>query len=387
MLSRKTAWREAAWIFGVSRLALLIITALALRFPLAGQTVSRNCANGSDCFLTTWYHWDVGAYASVAAQGYSSLHDTVFFPLWPLLLRGVGSLFGGSLVSYYVAGLLLANIFFYLALVIFYCLLAVDFDAAIARNALFYLSFAPYGLYFFAGYTESLFLLLCLLVFFCLQHEHWWLAGLCGFLAALTRSQGVLLVVPFMVVLVRRFWLHREQTTWQQKLRVCFPALLVPLGVMVFMVYLAITKHDPLAFSTQEAVFWRRHLTIPLISIIAAFQALFHLAWLEDLFLLNFLDIASVIAVLALLAVGWKQLPLHYNLFALALILFNISYPQGVVEPLTAAPRYMVIVFPVYVVLATWGSKQPRIDRIITVCSLLVFTINTILFISHFWVA
>jgi len=387
MLSRKTAWREAAWIFGVSRLALLIITALALRFPLAGQTVSRNCANGSDCFLTTWYHWDVGAYASVAAQGYSSLHDTVFFPLWPLLLRGVGSLFGGSLVSYYVAGLLLANIFFYLALVIFYCLLAVDFDAAIARNALFYLSFAPYGLYFFAGYTESLFLLLCLLVFFCLQHEHWWLAGLCGFLAALTRSQGVLLVVPFMVVLVRRFWLHREQTTWQQKLRVCFPALLVPLGVMVFMVYLAITKHDPLAFSTQEAVFWRRHLTIPLISIVAAFQALFHLAWLEDLFLLNFLDIASVIAVLALLAVGWKQLPLHYNLFALALILFNISYPQGVVEPLTAAPRYMVIVFPVYVVLATWGSKQPRIDRIITVCSLLVFTINTILFISHFWVA
>ncbi len=387
MLSRKTAWREAAWIFGVSRLALLIITALALRFPLAGQTVSRNCANGSDCFLTTWYHWDVGAYASVAAQGYSSLHDTVFFPLWPLLLRGVGSLFGGSLVSYYVAGLLLANIFFYLALVIFYCLLAVDFDAAIARNALFYLSFAPYGLYFFAGYTESLFLLLCLLVFFCLQHERWWLAGLCGFLAALTRSQGVLLVVPFMVVLVRRFWLHREQTTWQQKLRVCFPALLVPLGVMVFMVYLAITKHDPLAFSTQEAVFWRRHLTIPLISIVAAFQALFHLAWLEDLFLLNFLDIASVIAVLALLAVGWKQLPLHYNLFALALILFNISYPQGVVEPLTAAPRYMVIVFPVYVVLATWGSKQPRIDRIITVCSLLVFTINTILFISHFWVA
>src|SRR6266496_4739052 len=213
MLSRKTAWREAAWIFGVSRLALLIITALALRFPLAGQTVSRNCANGSDCFLTTWYHWDVGAYASVAAQGYSSLHDTVFFPLWPLLLRGVGSLFGGSLVSYYVAGLLLANIFFYLALVIFYCLLAVDFDAAIARNALFYLSFAPYGLYFFAGYTESLFLLLCLLVFFCLQHERWWLAGLCGFLAALSRSQGVLLAVPFVVVLVRRFFWARDASS------------------------------------------------------------------------------------------------------------------------------------------------------------------------------
>ena len=382
---RKTAWLEAAWVFGVSRLALFIITALALRFPLAGQTVPHNCASG-DCFLTTWYHWDVGAYASIAAQGYSSLHDTVFFPLWPLLLRGVGSLLGGSLVSYYVAGLLLANIFFYLALVIFSCLLAVDFDAAIARNALFYLSFAPYGLYFFAGYTESLFLLLCLLVFFCLQHERWWLAGLCGFLAALTRSQGVLLVVPFVVVLAQRFWLHRaEQTTWQQKLHACFPALLVPLGVVIFMVYLAVTKHDPLAFSTQEAVFWRRHLTIPLISIIAAFQALFHPASL-DLFLLNFLDIVFIFAALALLVVGWKHLPLHYNLFALIMLLFNISYPQGVIEPLTATPRYMVVIFPTYIVLAIWG-KQPRIDRIIVACSLPIFTINTVLFISHFWVA
>ena len=381
---QKTAWLEAAWTFGVSRLALFIITALALRFPLAGQTVPHNCASG-DCFLSTWYHWDVGAYAGIAAQGYSSLHDTVFFPLWPLLLRSVGSLFGGSLVSYYVAGLLLANLLFYLALMIFYCLLTKDFDALVARNALFYLCFAPYALFFFAGYTESLFLLLSLAVFLCLQRERWWLAGLFGFLAAVTRSQGVLLVAPFLVVLVQRFWFHREQTAWQQKLRACSPLLLIPLGVVAFMVYLALTKSDPFAFSTQEAVFWRRHLTIPLVTIFMAFQALFHSAT-TDLFLLNLLDIVSVFVALALLLAGWKYLPLHYSLFALALILFNISYPQGVIEPLTAAPRYMVIVFPMYIVLAIWG-KQPRIDRIIVACLLPIFTINTVLFISHFWVA
>ncbi len=132
---RKTAWQEAAWIFGISRFALLVITIMALRFPPAGQIAPHTCASGGDCFLSTWYHWDVGAYASIAAQGYSSLHDTVFFPLWPLLIRGVGFLFGGSTMSYYVAGLLLTNVFFYLALVVFYHLLSEDFEPAVARNA------------------------------------------------------------------------------------------------------------------------------------------------------------------------------------------------------------------------------------------------------------
>src|SRR5205823_4262889 len=106
-----------------------------------------------------------------------------------------------------------------------------------------YLAFYPYALFFFVGYAESLFLLLCLAVFLFLQHSRYWSAGLCGFLAALTRAPGVLLVIPFLVVLLQRFWRRgpEEQTTWQQKLRACFPVALIPLGIAVFMLYLGIT--------------------------------------------------------------------------------------------------------------------------------------------------
>ncbi len=377
MLSRKTAWLDAAWIFVLSRLVILFVTFVAdLRIPPVSL----------DNFWFSWMHWDVFSYIGVAQNGYSLVEDTVFFPLWPLLIHGTGALFGASPTAYYITGFLLTNLFFYLALVIFYHLLTKDFDSTVARNSVFYLTFSPYAIFFFLAYTESLSLFLSLAAFLCLQHARYWLAGLCGFLAVLTHSQGVLLVIPFAIVILQRFWLRdREQTNWWQKLRACFPLLLIPLGVVVFMLYLWITKGAPLLFSIQEAQFWHRHLTFPLWSIVLTLQAIVHAPNTYFQFM-NVLDLLCVFVPLVILVPGWKRLPLHYALFALATILLNISYPQGMLEPLTAVPRYMLLVFPVFVMLGKWG-KNPRLDRVITVCLFTLFVLNILLFVKHSWIA
>jgi len=377
MLSRKTAWLDAAWIFVLSRLVILFVTFIAdLRIPPLSL----------DNFWFSWMHWDVFSYIGIAQNGYSFVDNTVFFPLWPLLIHGTGSLFGASHTAYYIAGFLLANLFFYLALVIFYHLLNKDFDSTVVRNSLFYLTFSPYAIFFFLGYTESLSLFLYLAAFLCLQHLRYWLAGLCGFLAALTHSQGVLLVIPFAIVILQRFWLRdREQTNWWQKLRASFPLLLIPLGVMVFMLYLWITKGSLFLFSIQEAQFWHRHLTFPLWSMVLTIQTIFHAPNTYVQFL-NLLDLLCVLVPLVILVAGWKHLPLHYALFALATILLNISYPQGMLEPLNAVPRYMLLVFPVFVILGEWGKNQ-RLDRVIIVSEFPLFVLNIVLFVKHSWIA
>lgn len=373
---RRTAWLEAAWIFIVSRLVILFITVVAIRrISPPGQSIR-----------LAWLHWDAGIYIDVAQHGYSTLQNTVFFPLWPLLIRSVGTLFGASAMSYSIAALLLANLLFYFALVIFYRLLSDSFDPIVARNALFYLAFSPYAIFFFVGYTESLFLFLCLAAFLCLQCSRYWLAGLCGFLAALTHAQGVLLVVPVVVIMLQRFWLRSgEQVSWQQRIGTCLSLLLIPLGVVVYMLYLGITKGSPLAFSTAETQLWNRHLTFPLVSIIMVIQTFFR-PETSDLHLLNLLDIVFVVVPLAILIIGWKRLPLHYSLFALAMMLFNVSYPQGTLEPLTAVPRYMLIVFPIFIILGEWG-KNLYLNRIITICSTSLFVLNVLLFVVGPWVA
>ncbi len=391
MPMQRTAWKEAAWIFLLSRFGIILVTYISISIlPLSRQTSAHICTLNINSCILSWFHWDAIAYVNITHHGYSLTRDTVFFPLWPLLIHGVGVLFGTSMTVYYIVGLLLSNICFYFVLVVFYCLLSQDFEPTVAKNALFYLAFYPYALFFFAGYPESLFMLLCLAVFFFLRRGNsldWWLAGFFGFLAALTRATGIMLVVPFLTVFIQRFWLRsrdqRTQSSWQQKVNAFVPIALIPAGIGVYMTYLGYVKGNPFSFSTEEASTWQRHLSLPWQGIISTFHVLFTPSPLQ---VLNFLDITFTLIPLIVLALGWKHLPLHYSLFALAMAIFSLSYPFIPVEPLSAAPRYIMVIFPIIVILALWG-KRPRLDRVMVACSLPLFAVNVILFISHYWVA
>src|SRR5260221_10447355 len=208
MYSLKSAWKEAAWVFGLSRLLILLITYIGIvMFPLNGRSSPGNCSASLDPCLFVWYHWDAVAYVNIAHHGYTYIPDTAFFPFWPLIEHFGGLLLGGFFPgSYYAAGLLLANICFYFALVLLYCLLAEDFEPTLARRALFYFALAPYALFFFAGYTESLFVLLSVGFFLLLRRGrslYWWLVGLLGFVAAFTSSLRVIFFFPYLVILIQ----------------------------------------------------------------------------------------------------------------------------------------------------------------------------------------
>src|SRR5205823_14121303 len=147
---QRTAWKEAAWIFLLSRFVIILVSYISSSIlPPFRQTSAHICTLNIHSCILSWFHWDAIAYVNITHHGYSLTRDTVFFPLWPLLIHGVGALFGGSFTAYYIAGVLLSNICFYLALVVFYCLLSKDFEPTVAKNALFYLAFYPYALFFF----------------------------------------------------------------------------------------------------------------------------------------------------------------------------------------------------------------------------------------------
>src|SRR5262245_36746166 len=131
----RTAMKEAAWVFVLSRLTILLVSYIdVILLPQIGKALPANCitpGHFNPCFLVC-YHWDAMAYVSVAYKGYAFTPEVAFFPLWPLLIHMGGLLLGGHIpVSDYVAALLLANICFYFALVLLYCLLCEDFEASL----------------------------------------------------------------------------------------------------------------------------------------------------------------------------------------------------------------------------------------------------------------
>jgi hypothetical protein len=380
-----TAWKDAAWVFGLSRLVILVMTFIGTgTFPLSGTSQSQSVLTR----LHAWYHFDAIAYATVAQQGYSDPHYAAFFPLWPLLLHILGEPFGGTLDAYYVVGLVLSNVLFFFALVLFHRLISLEFNPSLARTALLYLALYPYAIFFFAGYTESLFLFLALSIFLLLRSEkmrYWWLAGALGFVATLTRSTGIVLAVPILVVALERYWLGAQfhLTRWWQKLHSLAPLVLIPLGLAPYMIYLGITDGNPFLFSTVESE-WNRHAALPWYGLVAAIVQLQHLGSL--LTVANFMDVTFTLVPLIVLVVGWKRLPLHYALFGAAVALFSLSFPGLRVEPLASDPRYLLVIFPMFIIFALW-KQSPRFDRFYLVTAVALLAMNILLFTSHHWVA
>ena len=391
----KSALKEAAWVFGLSRFTIILVSFICIvLLPQSGQVLPLNCTSTihfNPCFLA-WYRFDAMAYAGVAYSGYSFTPQVAFFPLWPLLIHFGGLLLGGHIpVSYYVAGLLLANICFYFALVLLYFLLSEDFEASIAKKALFYLAFYPYALFFFVGYTESFFLLLTVAIFLLLRRGQaldWWFAGGMGFLAALTRSTGVLLTIPYLIMYVRHFWVSekRDQSRWLQKINALVPIILFPMGIVVYMIYLGYTKSNPFIFQYEEASHWHRHfewiwVTAGYIVKLLLDSPLFAFANVK-----NLLDFAFTTFPIVALVWAWKRIPLHYSLYALAVIIFSLSFPLGSLNPLTSQPRYIIVLFPLFVIFALWG-KHPRFDQFFVAIGPPLLAVFTVFFISHNFVA
>jgi Predicted integral membrane protein len=412
MAKRGAAWREAAVPFVVSRIVIVILTYLAgsiIGNARTHQTVS--CFHSVKSCLLMWNQYDANLYVYTAHMGYTSVAGTAFFPLWPILIHVVGLPFTYSLTRYVFISLVLSNLLFYLALVVFYCLI-YDLlrDERIARNALFYLSFAPYAIFFFVGYTESLFLLLCLLTFFCLQRAlqkkrliYWLLAGGTGFLATLTRSQGIFLMLPYVLVFVLNYlwpWSHplrlaewrtlfhyelwRQRfvlTTWREKILSLLPLFFIPMSLGLYMLYLWQTKGNPTAFSVGE-LHWYRHFTLPWTTIAMAVPPLFVVNAPQEN---NILNMTYFLLPLLILILGWRRLPLYYSLFALLLLVFPLCYPAYKGDVLTSLPRYMLIVFPIYIILAT--IKAPRFEKAWLALTPAFFAFNCVLLVLHYWVA
>src|SRR5579859_443279 len=338
MKTSRAAWKEAAWVFALSRLVILLISTLAIIFfPQHWQIASANCFASSNTCLLAWFHLDAVAYVNIAQHGYIYIPDTAFFPFWPQLEHFGGLLLGGFFPdSYYFAGLLLSNICFYFALVLLYRLLAEDFEESMARRALLYLAFSPYALFFFAGYTESLFLLLTLALFLVLRRGQpldWWLAGFFGLLASATRSTGIILTIPFLVLYIQHFWMPGERAShsWWQKINALLPIALIPLGIVAYMIFLYYTKGNPLLYASQEANFgWHRHLSPPWAGIFSDIGSLFIIHGTSAGYIQNILDLTFTLIPLAVLAIGWRRLALHYALFALGVALFALAFPKSI---------------------------------------------------------
>lgn len=155
--------------------------------------------------------WDTAHYLYLSEEGYSqAAGSAAFHPLWPALIGLATPIFASSLW----AALVLANLFSTVGLVMLHRLTARLTDEETADTTLLLALAYPGALFYCLPYTESLFLLITVSVFFLIVSDRVGAAAWLSLLAAPARAVGVFLVIPLAWRLVgdwrrgRRPWWH-----------------------------------------------------------------------------------------------------------------------------------------------------------------------------------
>lgn len=364
----RVAWRDAALVWLAHEVVIASAMAMSIRLGVAALSLVRIGALrppvGWGALLNVWLGWgDAGSYAAIATHGYGEPKLAAFFPLLPLLERALAPVVGGDAR---VAGLVIANV---AALGAFGAVRALaereTGSRRTARLALLLVAFAPLAFGFAMGYTESLFLCLCVCAFVAMRRRSWLVAGGLAALATLTRLTGVLLVLPLAIEAAGAYgW---RWPGWRAAWRPLAALALAPLALGGFWLYLARVYGTPLAGSHAERVFSTRTLDWPWYGPIQGVQLL--LGGVDPYFAARAaFDLgALVVAVLCCVALArgrTPRLPLSYAVFAwavLGLTLMTPLHPASLQagDAQYSLPRYLAVVFPIYFVLAAWcaGSR------------------------------
>ncbi|HTC59194.1 MAG TPA: hypothetical protein VK691_03650 [Solirubrobacteraceae bacterium] len=306
----------------------------------------------------------------------------------------------------------------------------------VARLAVLLTAFAPMAFYFSAIYSESLYLALSVGLFLCARRGRWGTAALLGALASATRSTGVVLLLPLLLLYLYGPREDREPERIATRRSDSLPAghslagrvrsmlagfidalrpryrlrrdalwlALVPLGLVLYMVHLALAGGDPLAPFHAEAV-WKRHFAGPYGGIWDGTKA--GIAGLRQLLSFqrghnyypaaggspfidaghNVLLFAFLLLAIPMLVGVLRLLPLAYGAYVLAALALPMSYPVAP-QPLMSLPRFLLVLFPLNMWLAVTLVSRPRVlTRAVLVLSGLAMAFFVAEFSTWHWVA
>ena len=376
--------------------------------------------------------WDGLWYSQIADLGYGAFPSAnpAYWPIYPWLMEAGARLTGQPAE---VVGWVLSNVFFVVALGFVYALVRLDFPERIARITLWVLALFPMALFFSAVYTESLFLMLAASALYFARTRAWALAGILGLLAALSRSNGVMLLLPFAVLFIQQYgWSPRRWLT--TGLASAVFAILPILGPVLFYVYLDAedipqTPTNPAFVEVQGQ--WFRYSAPPWDTFRCAVAGCdvplgqeyidrslredragnlipYHAvganwSWVGDLIddpswshITSFefrdqfarsdtVELVSLLLFVGLAIIGLRILPLYQTAYLLPPLLFPLFQPSAV-HPLLSIPRFGIVLFPLFIVLAILLQRRgPLITwSVISGALLVLFTIQ---FTHWYWVS
>lgn len=323
----------------------------------------------------TFAAWDSGWYFDIATRGYyysaEGPSSVAFFPLYPMAMRAVAWPFGSSDTAVWSAGVLISITGFLVGLMVLHRLTEQQFDREVARRTVLYLAVFPFSFFLTRVYPAGLYFLLVVLAVSMARSSRWWLAGMCGALATLTRPHGILIGLPLGLMALSGG--SPRQRMWRLLTLVPIPVAFA--GYSLFVDSLA---GHPLAWFTSQR-HWGYSLGHPpweqvldLLSRIERY-GLYYYFFTSPLAAYRLFHGAAALFFVAMVPAVFKRLGAPLGVWVLVTLLIPLSG-----NALEGIGRYGTVLFPVFMILGM--VQSPRFHEAL----LIVWSVFLSLFIGLF---
>jgi Mannosyltransferase (PIG-V) len=369
-MGASTSWtdikRHAHWValpFVVTRLLIYYVGWLSTLVVVHGKWWGAP-ARPIDLFL----RWDVGWFRGIAYSGYQYTpgveSSVAFYPLYPLSVRAL-TLFGLSDVA---SGLLISNASLFVAAVLTSLLFARQYASeSIGRTAALFLLVWPVSFFHSTLYSDALFLALFAGAMLAARSGRWLMAGALGMCLSATRTIGALAILP----LALEAWGVGIAAEERPPRRGAFWLALVPMGAVLYALYLWHTFGDPLA-SVHVHKAWGRDMA----GVVEAFR---RARDYPRFYATIFTGAALYLLALTVLMAARRSRPSDVVWCA---IVWWSAASSGSLESL---PRICLMAPPIFGFVAAWSETRPTGRQMVLVTSAMLLGLMTILFANGYW--
>jgi hypothetical protein len=345
----KEQLREVSYPLAVS----FCTTAITFVFGVCAVLIFQKTMPG-ESWLGIWKRWDALHFLDLAQNGYprepgTREHVVALLPVYPLAIR-LAHLF---IADWHTAAVVLSNCCCAAALAYLFLLVQMEYGTVVARGAVLFCAVFPTAYFLHVAYSESIFLLLTAAAFYYARRGQWPICGVLGMFASGTRIPGVA-ILPALAL----EYLHQRNFRFQAITADIGFLLLVPLGARAYLLINDYCFHDPLHFLATQKQGWGVFLRWPFQSVTANWYGVRHFSADERVMQYGDPLVAFIFSTVALLAALVALRPCYslYLAISWVMIFFN--------NFTISSPRYLVVIFPIFILLARLARSDWLRDSI-----------------------
>jgi Gpi18-like mannosyltransferase len=371
-------------------ISLIIIINRLLIISLAGLFLAGTIFPSIDTIKGSFTHFDSLWYLDIADNGYDTNYPVVdpssiecnmgtnacqrnfaFFPLYPITIKLISWVFN---IDSALSGIILSNLFFIIASLLFYYFVKEIKGKRIAMISLLVLLNFPVSYLFSGVLSESLFFLLLISTIYLCYKKKWILSSITGLFLGITRNIGILVIIPLIIIYTGQ---NKGKDFPKMLLninkRFLLSILMIPTGLIIFMIYLNNLVLDPIAFITIQK-YWEKPVND--VSLLLAIPYSIINYFLEGSLKIHLYNLMYFIIFISISLWGFIKKKLGYSLLSILLFLF-IPLLSG---SMLAISRYIIVLFPIYILIAMLVNNR----KILTITYLILSIIANIVLLSFY---